>query len=66
MVGGGETLRADIGHRGDALADSGAVADQQEMDFAAGAAAVEPSPQRHLLAGMGGELIDIDAVHATI
>src|SRR5271155_781502 len=50
MVGGLEAFRAEVGPRSDALTNAGAVTEQQEMNFATGAAVVQPTLQRHLLA----------------
>ena len=66
MVGGGERLGAEVVDRGDALANTGAVAHQQEMDFAARAAVVEPSLERHFLAHVTAQFVDIDPRHGAI
>ena len=66
MVGGGERVGADFIEQGDALAYSGAVAQQQEVDFAARAAIVEPSLERDFLADVTAQFVDIDPRHGAI
>ena len=66
MVGGGEGVGANFIEHGDALANSGAVAQQQEMDFAARAAVVEPSLERHFCAHVAAQFANIDPRHGAI
>src|SRR5579863_2941954 len=64
MVGGGKRLGTEVVDRRYALAYSGAVANQQEMDFPARAPIVEPSFEGHFLAEMAAQVLDIDPRHA--
>lgn len=45
-----EEVVGDVAFFGDALAEAGAVADDEELDFAAGAALVEPAGEGDLFA----------------
>src|ERR1700722_10291679 len=65
MVGCGEGFRAHVLNRGDALADTGAIANQQEMNLAARTPIVEPSTQRYFFATMATQSIDIDPRHGS-
>src|SRR5579885_3579081 len=66
VIGCGERLRADLVQQRDALAHPGAVAQQQKMDLAARAAIIEPSLERHFLAHVTAERVDIDPGHDAI
>src|SRR5690348_11036953 len=64
MVRRSERLGAEVRKRGDALANRGTVANQQEMHPPARAPVVEPSLERHLFANMLAQVFDISRRHA--
>src|SRR5712692_8952231 len=60
-----ERLGAEVRERGDALANPGTVANQQEMHLPARAPVVEPSLERHLFADMLAKVFDISPRHVS-
>src|SRR5260370_17814334 len=65
MVRRRERLGTEVRERGDALADPGAIADQQEMHLPARAPVIEPSLERHLFADMLAQVFDIGPRHTS-
>src|ERR1700677_330511 len=65
MGGRSKRFGAHVFDRGDALADTGAIANQQEMNLPARTPIVEPSTQRYFFAAMATQSIDIDPCHGS-
>ena len=63
VIGASEGLVAHRRLRHDALDEPGAVAQGQEVDLAARPAVVQPAAEGHRLAGVAGDVFDVD-VHA--
>ena len=61
VIGAREGLLADGCFRHDALDEAGAVAQGQEVNLSARAAIVQPALQRDRLAGVAGDVFDVDA-----